>query len=119
MHISGPQYAKKTISPEGAPLEVTLVPADRAIEFTGLGGVKDSAEKKAPDISRPTPEDILHRVEEVGIALRGLIVDTKKLAPYPGLETHQHPTRSLALAQENLQTGLMWLRRAIRPEKIF
>lgn len=67
----------------------------------------------------PKAEDLLLQVNAAGETLRSLIVSAKRLPRDKGLEPHQDPTRSLALAQAHLQTGFMWLRRAIEAPKVF
>lgn len=67
----------------------------------------------------PDPDELLRQVNELGEALRVLIIATKRLPRDKALEPHQDATRSLALAQAHLQTGFMWLRRAIELPKIF
>ena len=67
----------------------------------------------------PTDAELLAKLTECGDALRELIVLSKRLPRIAGLEAHQEQGRSLALAQAHLQTGFMWLRRAISPSKDF
>lgn len=66
-----------------------------------------------------TAEELLLQVEAIGNTLRYLIVAAKRLPRDTALEPHQDPTRSLSLAQAHLQTGFMWLRRAIEKPKVF
>ena len=75
--------------------------------------------KATPAVPTPTAAELLKKVEEAGTALRGIIVLTKKLPRDKAFEPHQDPTRSIALAQAHLQTGFMWLRRAINAPKEF
>lgn len=72
-----------------------------------------------PVTSPPTAAELLAKVDEAGAVLRALIVLTKKLPRDKALEPHQDPTRSLAQAQVHLQTGFMWLRKAINAPKEF
>ena len=67
----------------------------------------------------PTEAELLAKLTECGDAMRELILLTKRLPRIAGLEAHQEQGRSLALAQAHLQTGFMWLRRAISPSKDF
>ena len=66
-----------------------------------------------------TKEEALRRVSEVSLNLRKMIVDVKKMPRDKTLEPHTDEMRCLSQAQNNLQTGLMWLRRAINPSKEF
>ena len=67
----------------------------------------------------PVRSDVMDRVEKAGAEIRELIVLTKRLPREGGFESHQDPARSLSLAQSHLQTGFMWLRRAIENPKVF
>lgn len=58
-------------------------------------------------------------LEKLGTDLRKLIVATKRLPREKNWEAHQDPSRSIALAQSHLQTGFMWLRRAVHPKDEF
>lgn len=78
---------------------------------TQISDVKTAAPENAPAL--------LNELNSVGDALRALIVRTKRLPRDKSLEPHQDPARSLALAQAHLQTGFMWLRRAITSPKEF
>lgn len=81
----------------------------------------DNAQETSGDIpaksSQPipeTPEELLVEVEKLGVALRALIVRCKLLEKTDnGLSPYQRPKRSLELAQEYLQTGMLWLRKCI------
>lgn len=96
-------------------LEQLKDPAGRQpVELTGLE-VKPAAET----MPAPTVEELTNKVQAVGEELRALIVLTKRLPRAKGLDPHQDPTRSLSLAQMYLQTGFMWLRRAIQTPKEF
>lgn len=66
-----------------------------------------------------TAEEIDAALAELGKELRRLIVSTKRLPRTGGLEAHQDPSRALALAQSHLQTGFMWMRRAVAPKDEF
>lgn len=68
---------------------------------------------------KPTVAEVMAKVNELGAALRVVIVEVKSLPRTPGLDPHQDTTRSLALAQSHLQTGFMWLRRAIDNPNVF
>lgn len=67
----------------------------------------------------PDPLALMEEANRLGLELRALIVRCKKLPRTPGLEPHQDEVRALAIAQSNLQTGFLWLRRAIKPEPVF
>ena len=67
----------------------------------------------------PNAAELMARVNSIGDTLRALIVETKRLPREKGCEPHQDPVRSLAQAQVHLQTGFMWLRRAIEAPKVF
>lgn len=74
-------------------------------------------EKPKPEL--PTPEAILSRLDAIGNDLRALIVDAKKLATGKGFEPHEDPMRCIAIAQSELQTGFLWLKRSINRQKGF
>ena len=94
------------------PLEVQSPP--------GTEVVLQGTEVKPDATPKPTAEELLKKVEEVGEALRALIVLTKRLPREPqALDPHQEPGRALSLAQMYLQTGFMWLRKAIKAPKEF
>lgn len=67
----------------------------------------------------PTVEEMLKRADELGARMREVIVAAKKLPREKGVEPHLDAARSLSLAQMYLQTGYMWLRRAIEVPKVF
>ena len=69
--------------------------------------------------SKSSAESLMERLNDLGASLREVIVEAKRLPPTQGLAPHQDPTRSIAVAQSYLQTGFMWLRRAIAPTKDF
>lgn len=77
--------------------------------------------KEITEVPTPvTAEELLAKAGELGEQLRALIVATKKLPREKNsIQAHQDPSRSLSLAQVNLQQGLMWLRRAIQSPKEF
>lgn len=68
---------------------------------------------------QPTAEELIAQLDVLGDALRALIIRSKHVPRTKGLDPHQDPSRSLALAQSHLQTGFMWLRRAIDMPKVF
>jgi hypothetical protein len=67
--------------------------------------------KEIPAIS--DRDELITKINAAGAILRILIIEVKKLPKEKGSEPHQDPIRSLALAQSHLQTGFMWLRRAV------
>jgi hypothetical protein len=86
------------------------------------GGVEAVAVEVGNDIPKAeaqNPEQLLADLCALGVGLRDIIVLTKKLKRTPALDPHQDQMRSLSLAQAHLQTGFMWLRRAIIPTKEF
>ena len=93
----------------GQPLEA--VAGSDNVEVVG----KEIKEIPAP----PSAELLLAQANALGEQLRALIVTTKRLPRDKSLESHQDPVRSLSLAQAHLQTGFMWLRRAIEAPKVF
>ena len=105
-------------SVEEQPFEVTVSPGAPGIELEGRPGVI-LAEKDAKPTPPPTAEELLAEVERLGVELRTVIVRTKKLPRVSGLDPHQDLTKALAVAQVELQSGFMWLRRAISQPKIF
>ena len=104
---------------------MTNVEPLRVAENTGPEVVLEGREIQADalkPIAPPAPPmaaDLLRQVDEIGTVLRALIVETKRLPREKGLDPHQDPVRSLAQAQVHLQTGFMWLRRAIEAPKVF
>lgn len=62
----------------------------------------------------PTAEDVIAIANKLGKELRELIVLAKRVPGKKGVDVYQDPRRSLGLAQMHLQTGLMWLRRAVK-----
>lgn len=91
------------------PLEVRAAPGVE-IQLTGT----DVTNRPPPD-----PAEVMKRIEDIGSALRAIIIECKRLPRDKGVEAHQDPTRSLALAQAHLQTGFMWLRRSVENPKVF
>jgi hypothetical protein len=65
------------------------------------------------------PVELLKQLDEIGESLRQLIVQCKRLPKDKSLAPHQESGRSLSQAQVQLQTGFMWLRRAIESPKVF
>ena len=96
-----------------SPLE--LVKSDGGPEVQ----IQGTEVKSSPAVLAPTAAELLTKVEEVGTTLRGIIVLAKKLPRDKAFESHQDPTRALAQAQAQLQTGFMWLRKAINAPKEF
>jgi len=85
------------------------------VEITTGGTV----EAQAVEVKDANADELLARANEIGEQLRKLIVDSKRVSKPKGMDPHQDPTRSLSLAQMNLQVGFMWLRRALHPTKEF
>ena len=86
----------------------------------GGNGIDLSGVQTKPEVSpAPTAEELLARMDAIGVELRSLIVLAKRIPRINGLEPHQDSSKSLATAQSSLQTGFMWLRRAIEQPKIF
>lgn len=92
------------------PLEVTS--SSQNVELSG----REVAEQR---VEIPVAADLLCRTNEMGEALRALIVAAKRLPRNVAMESHQDPTRALAQAQVYLQVGFMWLRKAINQPKEF
>lgn len=67
----------------------------------------------------PDAAELMVRLNALGDSLRDLIVETKRLPWDRTLGPYQDPVRSIAISQSYLQTGLMWLRRAVEPTKVF
>lgn len=91
-------------------VEPLRVESNRQIEVIGT---------EVKDRSIPVRSEVMERLERAGVELRELIVLTKRLPREGAFESHQDPARSLSLAQSHLQTGFMWLRRAIENPKVF
>ena len=67
--------------------------------------------------TKETASELLARVDAAGEELRALIVAIKTLPREKNaIQTFTDPSRSLSIAQVELQTGLMWLRKAIEPK---
>jgi hypothetical protein len=73
--------------------------------------------KEIPAI--PDRDELITKINAAGAILRMLILEAKKLPKEKGVEPHQDSVRSLALAQSHLQTGFMWLRRAVFAPDVF
>lgn len=80
----------------------------------------DGAEVKTGIITEPvlskseTPESLLAEVDRLSDAFRAVIVRCKLLDKSDaGLAPYQSSKRALGLAQEHLQTGMLWLRKCI------
>lgn len=97
---------------DSGPLEV--VPGKPEIKFE-LQGREASAEP----LPIPTKEELTVALNAIGADMRNLILTAKRMKKEQGLEPHLDSTRSLAVAQQYLQTGFMWMRRAINPTKEF
>lgn len=69
--------------------------------------------------AKATPEELMAEIQEIGDRLRAVILKAKRIDRAKMLDAHQDPLRSLSLAQSNLQTGFMWLRRAIEQPRTF
>ena len=100
------------MSNENGPLEHMPQDGHPAVELEGKP-------LEAPSVPPPTTEELSERVNKVGDDLRAVIVDTKRLPRVKGIDPHQDQGRALALAQAHLQTGFMWLRRAVKPQQEF
>lgn len=61
----------------------------------------------------PSNEEVLAQITKLGEDVRALIVMMKRLPKVVVTETYQDRTRSLAMAQEHLQTGFLWLRKTV------
>lgn len=90
---------------------MSLEAVDSNVELKGTE-VKD---KPKP----PTREELTADAARLGTELRALIVLAKRLPRDKDWESHEDPTRSLAIAQQYLQTGFLWLRRLIDAPKGF
>ena len=92
------------------------------LEIVSNGNVEVTAHEVKDDNKKPeTPkaEELLARVNDIGNDLRAVIVLAKRLPRDKALEPHQDPSRALAQSQAHLQTGFMWLRKAITTPKEF
>ena len=90
------------------PLEVV---SNRQIEVKGL----DAATLPPA----PTKEEVLREINELGEALRAMVMKAKRVPRVAGLGPHQDTIRCLSQAQNHLQTGIMWLRRSVECPNIF
>lgn len=72
-----------------------------------------------PEKTVVTHGEAMLRIHDIGVIMRELIVDIKKLPTTGAYQAHQDPGRSLSLAQSHLQTGMMWLKRAVTPSEDF
>ena len=72
--------------------------------------------KKEPP---PDADEVMEKINAMGTQMRELILLCKKVPRIDGLDPHQEQVRSLALAQAHLQTGFLWLRRGVKPDKLF
>lgn len=90
--------------------------------FTG-GKVEATSKEVSPTLpsTEPVPDRglVSERISAASAELRKLILEVKRLPRDKSLEPHLEEMRCLATAQTNLQTGLMWLRRAVNPTKEF
>lgn len=82
-----------------------------------LRGKEIPPDVKIPKV--PLAADLSIEADALGEQMRQLIVSIKRLPRSAGLDPHQDPVRALSLAQAHLQTGFMWLRRAIETPKVF
>ena len=71
---------------------------------------------KAPP---PDADKLLQEVNQIGNRLREIIILSKKLPKKAALEPHQDASKCIAMAQANLQTGFMWMRRIFEAPKVF
>lgn len=95
------------------PLELSPTSATANLQVVGRVA-------KDEPVALPTVDELMERSHALGVELRTLILLVKKVAKNtPMLEPHQDPTRSLGIAQSNMQAGFMWLRRAIKPTDDF
>lgn len=92
------------------PLKLEVGKGDAELVVTGV----ETKPQKAQ-----TPEEVMEKLNAIGMELRSLIVATKKLPVNKALEPYQDPVRSIAQGQAYLQIGLMWLRKAIEQKKEF
>ena len=67
---------------------------------------------------QPTQEEMLRRLDVLGASLREAIVQAKALCPKGG-ELFESHANALHIAQEHLQTGMLWFRRAVENRKGF
>lgn len=84
------------------------------VELTGKK-ITEVKEKPAP----PDPAVLMAKLNELGDSMRALIIEVKRLPWDRTLGPYQDPVRSIAIGQSQLQTGFMWVRRAIEPNRLF
>lgn len=91
------------------------------LEQVGNGRDVELVGNKAQENTAPAPtaEELLARANALGDQLRALIIDVKRLPREKAIEPHLDPFRSLNIAQQTLQSGFLWLRRAIEAPKVF
>ncbi|MBM3460742.1 MAG: hypothetical protein FJX76_01445 [Armatimonadetes bacterium] len=70
-------------------------------------------------VEAPSRDALMAQANDIGNQLRALIVEAKRLPREKDLEAHQDPARALSIAQAHLQTGFLWLRKAINSPKEF
>ena len=65
-------------------------------------------------------QELFSEAERIGVELRTLIVRCKELdKPQAKLDPYQRPARALGLAQQYLQTGMLWLKKCINQDVSF
>ena len=87
------------------------------IQVVGIEVKKDEATAEKP--IEYTVEEFMERIDAMGLAMRALIVDAKRMPVQKSMQPYEDPVRSLAQAQAYLQIGFMWLRKGIRQPKEF
>lgn len=99
------------------PLEAVVSENGPKVEMRGLeiNEVHPSMSKIPP----PSIAEAMKSLEELADATRKFILTAKTMPRAKGMGPHQDPLRCLAIAQNNLQTGFMWLRRAVESPKVF
>jgi hypothetical protein len=70
---------------------------------------------ESQEVTVQSPEELMEKLNKLGVELRAVVIAAKRLPRTKGLDPHQDPTRSIALSQAHMQTGFMWMRRAINP----
>lgn len=87
---------------------------------TSPGLEVDAHGRLAPPPEPPmTPEEVLARIDALGLEMRKVILRVKKLPRDMTLEPYQDLVRCLSQAQTNLQAGFMWLRRSVKQPREF
>ena len=94
-------------------------PLEHPLEAIGSPNVELRGREIKAGLPPPDPEAMLKEINEIGNRLRELIVMSKRLPKRPELEPHQDASKCIAMAQSNLQTGFMWMRRIIEAPKVF